>query len=133
MCDRKVLGEQQRGPWRAVAHDDCVDSHGFDILGRVDEGFALADARSARAEIDGIGAKAASGQAETGARARGRLEEQIDDGFAVQDMQLLFVENAEFPKLFGSLQDRFEFCLAEIFQIQQMTTIPDRQFCFRLL
>ena len=80
----QMLRQQVRRPGHGVAHDHDVDAHRLDVLGRVDERLALADAGAAGGEIDGVGAEAPGGQAEAGARARGRLEEQVDDDLALE-------------------------------------------------
>ena len=71
-------------PGDGVAHHHHVDAHRLDVLGRVDERLALADAGAARREVDGVGAEALGGEAEAGPRARGRLEEEVDDDLALE-------------------------------------------------
>src|SRR5207244_12623585 len=67
---------------------DLVDAEGLDGPGRVDERLALADAGAGGGEVDDVGAEAAGGQAEAGARPRGRLEEEVDDHLALEVVAL---------------------------------------------
>ena len=62
-----------------MAHHGHVDAQHFDVLGRVDERLALADARPGGREVNGVRTQMTGGPAEAAAHARTRLEEQVDD------------------------------------------------------
>ena len=78
----QVLGQEVRGAGRGMPDHHDVHAHGLDILGRVDECFAFAEAGAAGGEIESVCAEPASRQAEAGASARRGLEEQVDHDLA---------------------------------------------------
>src|SRR6516164_785451 len=55
-------------PALMTAHYDDVDAHRLDVLGGVDEGLALVDARAGHGEVVGVGTEALGSEAEAGAR-----------------------------------------------------------------
>ena len=67
-----------------MADHDEVNAHGLDVLGGVDERFALAQAGVGGAEVENVGAEPPRRQSEAGARARRRFEEEIDDNLVSQ-------------------------------------------------
>ena len=71
-------GEQVRRAGGAVADDDDVDAHGFDVAGGVAEGFALGDAAGGDGEVDDVGGEALGGEGEGGFGAGGVFKEEVD-------------------------------------------------------
>ena len=76
--------KEMRRAGRAVADDDDVGVERFEIARGVLERLAFFQGGSFGGEIDDVGAQPMRGQFETDARARGRLDEKVDDGFAAQ-------------------------------------------------
>ncbi len=111
----QVIGQQVRRSGHRVANDHDVHTHRFDVLGRVDEGFPLANAGSATGEVNRVGTEAPGREAETGAGARGRLEEQIDDHLALQVGAFLALALADFDEFFRSVEHFFYVHAAQVF------------------
>src|SRR5881394_3082406 len=86
---RDPVAEELGGTGRAVTNHHHVDAHRLEILGRIDQRLALRHGRARRRHVDCIGRKALLGELERDARARGRLEEEIDDRLAAQCRDLL--------------------------------------------
>src|SRR5262249_50409285 len=80
----EVLRQQMRRAGHRMEDHGDVDAKGLDVLGRVDERLALADAGAGGREVDEIGAEEAGGSPEANARARRRLEEKRDDDLALK-------------------------------------------------
>ena len=59
------------------------------FLHGVEQRLALGDARRRGAHVDDVGAEPLAGELERGARARRRLEEEVDDRLAAQGRSLL--------------------------------------------
>ena len=81
-----------------MTEDDHVHAHRFDVAGRVDEGFAFADAGAFFGEVDHVGAEARSGQGEAGARPRAVLEECVDDDAAAEGRDFLDASGGNLPE-----------------------------------
>ena len=76
----RVRGEPRRRTVLLVAHDERIGAHRLDRRERVLEGFALAGRGAGDVEVHDRRTEAARGELEARARARRRLEEQVDDG-----------------------------------------------------
>ena len=68
-----------RRTFSLVAHDDGVNSHGFNRQQRIAQTLPLDDAARPRCDIDDISAEVLARQLERGARPRARFIEQCDD------------------------------------------------------
>jgi hypothetical protein len=79
-----VLGDEVRGAGVAVAHDEHVGGHGFEVAQGVEQGFALAGRRGRHVQADHVGRQALGRQFEGGAGAGGVLEEHVAHGLAAQ-------------------------------------------------
>lgn len=80
----QFAGQQVRRARSGVPSDDPVDTHRFDGLRRVDEGFAFSNATAAAAEFHRVGAEPFGGQRETVSGSRAVLEEQVGTRFPGQ-------------------------------------------------
>ncbi len=87
--DIEVAGHECGGARRAVPHRDAVRLHGIERAHRVQQGFALLQARSFRLQVHGIRAQARSGRCKTDARTGGRLEKRQRYRLAAQRSQFL--------------------------------------------
>ena len=114
----QIFGQQLRGAGRAVAHDDDVDAHGLDVLGRVDERFAFREAAAGGGEIDRVGAQPPHGQRKAGAGAGGGLEEQVGQVRPVQDRDLFLTAAGGFFELSGGVENEEDLFGGETFEIQ---------------
>jgi hypothetical protein len=83
------LRQQRCRARRRMAHNQQVRLHGVERHRGVDQSLALGDRRRLHAHIDGIGAQPLAGQLEARLRPRGILEEHIDQGLALEQVQLL--------------------------------------------
>ena len=110
-------------------HHD-IDTHRLNILGCVDEGFALTEAGAARREVNGIRAQTLGSQAEARPRPRGRFEEEIDHDLALERAQFLVPALADIQEFFGCIQNGFNFRPAQIFEVEQMPAGPDEGLWF---
>ena len=59
----QVLAQQVRRAGRAMANDDGVHIHRFNVLGRIDKRFAFGEAAARRGKLDHVGAESAGGAA----------------------------------------------------------------------
>ena len=100
-----ALGEELRRARRAVADHDHVDPHRLEIARRVDERLALDDARARRGDVDRVGREPLLGELERDARARRRLEEQVDDRRAAQRRHLLDRPLADLLERLGGVEN----------------------------
>ena len=105
---------------RAVAQHDHARRHRLDVHRRVDQRLALDDARRADGDVERVGAEALLGDLERRARARARLEEQVDDGAAAQRRHLLDRALADFLHRFGGVEDQHDLLGAEIGDAEQI-------------
>ena len=103
-----ALGEELRRARRAVADDDHVDPHRLEIARRVDERLALRDARARRGDVHRVGRQPLLGELERDARARRRLEEQVDDRRAAQRRHLLDRALADLLERLGGVENAVE-------------------------
>ena len=115
-----ITGEEIRRAAFRVAHDQHVHLHGFEILQRVQQGFALARRGRADLEVQHVGREALGGQLEGHARAGARLEEQVDDRLAPQQRHLLDRALADRQERFGQVQNGNDLCSAQAIDGQQM-------------
>src|SRR5690349_17212241 len=69
---------------RRVANDDHVGVHGVEGVHGVAQGFTLRRARGRTADVHDVCRQTLAGEFEASARARGRFEEDVDDGLAAQ-------------------------------------------------
>ena len=83
----EALGDEFGRAGGSVANHDAVGAHGFDGADRVDQRFALFQARGFRLKRHRIGAESRGGGGEADARARGRLEKSDGDRLAAQSGQ----------------------------------------------
>ena len=116
----EMPGQQMRRAGRAMAHDDDIDAHRLDVLGRVDERLALAQARSAGREVDGVGPEPPGREAETRSRARGRLEEEIGDDVAFQVIALGIAAFADADEFLGAIENSRDLIGCEIFEAEKI-------------
>ena len=78
------LGHEFRRARRAVPDHDSIGTHRFERANRIDQRFALFQARRLGLQRHGVRAEARCGGGEADARARGGFEERERDSFAAQ-------------------------------------------------
>src|SRR5205085_10291913 len=117
-------GQEVRGTRRGVPDHDGVDAHRLDVLGRVDERLALAQAGAAGREVEGVGPEPAGGEAEAGAGARGRLEEQVGDDPALEVGSLLLAAVADAGEGLGEVEDAGDLSGGQLFEAEQVPAGP---------
>ena len=108
----------------AVAHDDDVGVEGFEVAGGVLEGFAFFERGGLGGEIDDVGGEALGGQFEADARAGGRLDEEVDDGFAAQGGDFFDGALADGLEGAGGVEHGHDFLGGEGFDVEQMFAVP---------
>lgn len=112
----EVLRQKSRRAGATVANDDRVDAHREDVLGGVDERFALREAARRGGKLDHVGAESATGEPEADAGARRIFEKEVDDRFAVEQREftLIFriVENV-LAETVGQIEQNRQFFDAE--------------------
>ena len=99
-----------------VAHHDGVQVHGFERVQRVEQRLALAGGREPDVEVDDVRAQASRSQLERGARARGGLEEQVEDGAAVEQIQLARAVGATVTHVFRAVEQALDGFAGKVFQ-----------------
>src|SRR5262249_43089103 len=127
---RQVLGQEVRGPGGAVAHHDDVHAHRLDVLGGVDERLALADAGAGGGEVDGVGGQALGGEAEAGAGAGGRLEEEVDDDLSLEVGALLAAALTDLDEVLRRVEDGLDLAAAQVLEAEEVTAGPHDLFRF---
>ena len=80
----EALGEKLRSAWGTVAQNENVGVQRLEIFRGVLERFAFGQTRSRRRDVDHVRAQTKRGQLERSARARARLDEKVDQRFALQ-------------------------------------------------
>src|ERR1700683_3803288 len=93
-----------------------VHPHGLNILRRVDEGLALAEAGAAGREIDGVGTQTLGSQAKACPGPRGGLEKEVDDYLAVEVLTFLTPSLADVHEVFGRVENRFQLGSTQVFE-----------------
>ena len=102
-----ALAEELGGARGLVADDDHVDPHRLEVARRVDQRLALATPTSRAAATFTVSAREALlGELEGDARARRRLEEEVDDRLAAQRRHLLDRPLGDFLERLGGVEDR---------------------------
>ena len=79
---RNVFGNQVRRARTCMPHDEHIGLHGRQVVDRVQQRFALARGRRVDVQVDHVRRQPLGRNLERGARARGVLEEQIEDALA---------------------------------------------------
>ena len=97
-----------------VAHDDGIDAHRLDRVERIAQALALDDARGTRRDVDDVRAEVLAGELERRARARARLVEQRDNGFAAQRRDLLDVTMDDVLHFLGRLEHETDLLRREV-------------------
>ena len=115
-----ALGEELRRAGRAVADHDHVDPHRLEIARRVDERLALRHARPRRGDVHRVGRQALFGELERDARARRRLEEQVDDRRAAQRRHLLDRPLADLLERLGGVENQLNLLAAQRLEPQEI-------------
>ena len=80
----------------------------------------LRGAGAARGEVERVGPEPPGGQAEADARARGRLEEEVDDDLALQVVALGRVADADAEEPLGGVEQPRQFRGGETFEPEQV-------------
>jgi hypothetical protein len=120
------LRELGAGAGRVVPHDDHVGRHRFERPRGVGERLALGDARAGGGHAEGVGAQALLGELERHARARARLEEEVDDGPAAQRRDFLDRARTDFLHRQRGLEDQVDLVRLEVGDAEQMPAAEAR-------
>src|SRR6266850_6055272 len=121
----EMPGQVMRRTGRLVPDHHQVDAHRLDVPGRVAEGLALGDARSARLEGHRVGAQTLLRQLEREARARARLEEEVGCGHPAERGHLRNRPVEHFPERAGGIENRDDFIRGQIFEAEQVLSVAD--------
>ena len=89
IADRQMRASRWQAPGRGVPQHDHVGRHRLEVQRGVDQRLALHHARGGDRDVQRVGAQPLLGDLERRARARARLEEQVDDGLAAQRRHFL--------------------------------------------
>src|SRR5579872_504557 len=92
-----------------VTDDDEIGVERLEVFCGVLEGFALFERGGLGGKIDNIRAQANGGELEARARARGRLDEEIDDSLAAQGGDFLDGPLADRLEAAGGVEDSGDF------------------------
>ena len=115
----EIARQKMRRAGGRVAHHDGVGAHGRQRVQRVEQRFTLVDARYLRRDRDGIRAEALGGNLKGSAGAGGGFVEQVDDGAALQLIELLAGAGFERLVKFGAIQDLLDLIGRELFDPEQ--------------
>ena len=116
----EALGDEFRRAGRCVANDDSIGAHGLERANRVDERFALLQARGFGLQRHGVRAEPGGGGGEADARARGRLEKGDGDGLAAQRGKFFQRMALEFLEGLGLIENKSNLLAAEVFGSEQV-------------
>src|SRR5207248_2921212 len=89
---------------RGVAYDDEVGRHRFEVARSVQESLALRHRRRGRADVDYVRRESLSRYLKRGARARRRLEEEVDDGAPAKRRHFLYLALGDFAEGLGGVE-----------------------------
>ena len=112
------------GAGRVMPHDHHVDAHGLDVLGRVDERFALGEAAGGGGEVERVGPQPPGGQPKL---VRVRVEfskKRLTQVLPVSSGILRCPRSAAGLKRHCLIQDQREFFGGKVFQPQQVSPRP---------
>ncbi len=115
----QVARQEMGRPGGGVAHDDGVGPHGREGVEGVHERLALGDARPRCGDGDGVRAEAFGGNLEAGARARGCLEEEVDDHLSAQRVEFFESLTLDGLKVFGARQNSFDLGAMQLLDPEQ--------------
>ncbi|MNI77219.1 hypothetical protein D3C73_1334980 [compost metagenome] len=125
-----MFGDEVRGTRIAVAHDEHVGSHGFQVAQGVEQGFALACRRCRHVEGDHVRREALGRQFEGGTGTGGVLEEHVAHGLAAQQRDFLHRPGTDFEERVGSVEDFRQQLAAQAVEreeVAQLTLIIELQ------
>ena len=100
-----VPGDEVGGTGLGVPHHEHVDVHGLQVAQGIEQRLALYRAGGVDIDVEHVGRQALGRQLEGGAGTGAGLEEQIDDGLAAQQRDLLDGLLGHARKGFGSVQN----------------------------
>ncbi len=122
--DVEQLAQVERRTAGGVAQHDHIGVERLDVLRGVAEGFALGGAGGSGVEGDDIRAQELSRHLEGNTRARARLQEKIDDGFAAErrDLLDLAIKNAAEGTSRG--EHLLNLAVIELFDGEEMFSMP---------
>lgn len=104
--------------------DDDVGIERFEIFSCVLEGLAFFERRSLCGKVDDVGREALCRQFETDPRAGGRLDEEIDDGFAAKSGDFLDGALADGLKSACGIQNSSDLFRRKRLDVEEMFPIP---------
>ena len=120
-----MAGEQRHGATVLMAHDQHVRVHGVQRHGRVDQRLALLHGRARHRHVDHVGPQPLARQLEAGLGARAALEEQVDLGEALEELQLLVGLPVERDEAVGALEQILDLERLEALDAEQMLVMED--------
>ena len=114
MLESQPLGEELRRARRTVPDDDDIDVVRLEDERGVLERLAFDEARTARGNVDHVRAQAHRGQLKRRARARARLDEEVDQRAAAQGGHFFHVARADFLELLRGVEQEGDFLRARV-------------------
>src|SRR5476651_2288042 len=121
-----ALGQKVRRAGGAVANDDHVDTHGFEIPRRVHQRLPLRDARPRRGDAHRVGRETLFGELEGDAGAGGGFEEEVDDGRPAQGGHLLDGPLADLLERLRGVEHETDLVARELLEPEQVLPEPHR-------
>src|SRR5437016_862324 len=100
-----------------VADDHDVRSHRLDVLGGVDERFALRQAGNRRREVLNICGESFGRDAEACSSSGGILKEEIENDTSLECRHLLAIASRNLGERFGGIQNMDNLATGERFKI----------------
>src|SRR5439155_20701214 len=107
-----------------VPDDDETGIEGCEVAGRVQESLAFLERGGFGGEVDAVGGEALFGQLEADAGARGRLDEEVDDGLAAQGGDFFDGALADGFEGARGVEDGEDFLGGEGFDVEEMVAVP---------
>ncbi len=95
-----------------------VNAHGLEIPGGVYQGLSLRNARTSRGDIDGVRRQPLLGKLEGNSRARGVLEEEIDDRRAPERGHFLDRSLAYLLERFSGVENETNLVASERLEVE---------------
>ena len=108
-----VFGDEAGDARLLVPHDDVIDAHGLQRLHGIEHALAFDDAAAFDVEVGDVRAEAAGGDFKAGARARGGLVKEREDGLAAQGRHFLHAALEEVFELHRVIQHELDFVIRE--------------------
>ena len=118
-----MLGDEVRGAGVAVAHDEHVGGHGFEVAQGVEQGFTFAGRRRRHVQGDHVRRQPLGCHFEGGAGAGGVFEEHVAHGLAAQQRDFLHCAGTDFKERVGGVEDFRQQLAAQAVEREEMAQL----------